>query len=107
MPVVSITLGKREYQLMCGEGQEESLRKLAAEVSGRISMLAKSMPEANDTLLLVMNSLMMQDEVNEIKENSSEKKTASSEEEINAAISDALMAISEYVESIAERVEKA
>lgn len=113
MPTVNINIGKREYQLVCGDGQETSLQALASEVSEKLVMLNKSMPNANDTLLLVMTALMIQDELNEARQKipSSGQETGKDsgmpEEEVNKAIADAVNAIAEYVENIAERIEKA
>lgn len=105
MPVVDITIGKRTFQLVCGEGQEAHLQNLAAEVSERVHMLSQSMGNTNDTLLLVMSSLMLQDEINELKANSSGKNNI--EQEIDDSVADAIKTIAEYVEGVAERLENA
>lgn len=101
MPVVDIAIGKRSFQLVCGEGQESHLQSLAAEVSEKVHLLSESMGNTSDTLLLVMTSLMLQDELNERRENSDSGNNA------DETVSEAIKAIAEYVETVAERLEKA
>lgn len=108
MPVVDIAIGQRTFQLVCGEGQEKHLQNLAANVSEKIDMLAQSMENYNDTLLLVMASLMLQDEVNELRaagHTGSSKLAVNTEEEIDLAVTEAVTAISEYIEGVADRIE--
>ncbi len=115
MPVVDITIGKRTFQLVCGEGQEPHLQELASDVSERVNLLAKSMGYTNDTLLLVMSSLMIQDELNETRRKAGKPRATLSGEsglpreavdrEIDEAVTEAVTAISEYVETVAHRIE--
>lgn len=117
MPVVDITIGKRTFQLVCGEGQESHLQSLAADVSARVNLLAGSMGNSNDTLLLVMSSLMIQDELNELHRSGARARSGKGEggevtreqidREIDEAVTEAVTAISEYVEAAAARIEAA
>jgi len=106
MPVVNIPIGQRSFQLMCGEGQEAHLLSLAKDVSSRLESLSKSMETSNDTLLLVMTALMIQDDLNEINDN---RPSAAYDEDrdtaINYAVADAISAISDYVDTVTERIE--
>ncbi len=115
MPVVEVELGKRHYQLACEEGQEEHLKSLAVGLNIRLDELSGLTDSASDNMILVMTSLMMQDELNELKKQALEKgprakKTAdmpaASSEEIDAAVSDAINVIASYVETVADRIEK-
>ncbi len=105
VPVVDINIGKRSFQLVCGEGQESHLQSLALEVGEKVDMLSKSMEGANDTLLMVMSSLMLQDELNELKSKVESNNVPASEQEVDDAVAEAINAISEYVKSIASRIE--
>jgi len=111
MPVVDINIGKRTFQLVCGEGQEGHLQGLASQVGKKVEALAKSVDNANDTLLLVMASLMLQDEINELQKNPTIANDADLQEiqdrAIDQAVSEAVEAIAEYVETVADRMEKA
>ncbi len=105
MAIVNIQIGKRDFQLACDEGQEGHLQALAKQVSARVQQLSESVQTSNDTLLLVMSALMMQDELNE-GGTSSQPNPAAVQEEADAIVVEALNTISEYVEAVAEKVEK-
>ena len=106
MPIVNIPIGQRTFELVCGEGQELHLKSLASEVSARLLSLAESTDTTNDTLLLVMTALMMQDELNELKSNGAIITTEEQDNIINDSVSKTILAISEYVDAVRERVEK-
>lgn len=66
MPVVSIKINGRDYQVACDDGQEEHLRLLADEIDDRVRSLTfgiKSKP--GEAMALVMAALMMADELTE------------------------------------------
>ena len=112
MPNVDITIGRRSFQLVCGEGQEAHLKSLATEVSKRVEDLAVSMGSSNDTLLLVMSALMMQDQLNNKAGQKTESANAvlssvsesDNEASINLAVAEAVDAIAQYVENVADRI---
>jgi len=105
MPAVDITIGNRTFQLVCGDGQETHLQNLASSVSERVEKLSESMGNSNDTLLLVMASLMMQDQINDYASGSTPANSDNQDEAINQAVTEAVTAISEYVDSVADRIE--
>ncbi len=112
MPTIDITIGRRSFQLVCGDGQEEHLKKLASEVSNRVDGLAESVGSNNDTLLLVMSALMMQDELNNVAGGEVSLSSLSGgisqeeqEKNINNAVADAVDAIAQYVENVADRID--
>lgn len=115
MPTVDITLGKRVFQLVCGDGQEGRLRELAAEVGARVDHLAESLGNHNDTLLLVMTSLMMQDELNELKQrasanaprNGSSYHAVFSDDAQEAGLAHFLDEVADTLETLAIRAESA
>ncbi len=106
MPIVNIPIGHRTFELVCGEGQEENLQSLAVEVSARLLKLSESIETNNDTLLLVMTALMLQDELNELKNNATPMSTEDQDRVINESVSETILAISEYVDAVKDRIEK-
>jgi cell division protein ZapA len=110
MSVVELKVGSRLYQVACENGQEPQLLKLASEIDTRIEGLARQMRTGNDSLLLLMTALMMQDELND-----AQKKTSNDNEvqarikkitdDKEAEITDLLNTISGFVESIADKVD--
>lgn len=103
MPVVSVTIGTRQFQLACGEGQEGHVRSLADKITQRIRRLAEEANTSNEGLLLAMAAMMSEDELAEVKK--SGVQIEHDQDETDAALADALNNISGYVEAIAERVE--
>ena len=64
MAALNIRINGREYYIACDDGQEEHLRLLADEVDERVRALSLQMGgQPNDTLLLVLSSLTMADEL--------------------------------------------
>ena len=106
MPVVNIPIGHRSFELVCGEGQEENLQSLAVEVSARLMKLSEQIDTTNDTLLLVMTALMLQDELNELKSNGNAPSSEDQDRAVNESVSEAILAISEYVDAVKDRIEK-
>jgi cell division protein ZapA len=110
MAVVTIEIGKRNYTLSCADGEEANIQELAQEVDKRVNEIATAVgSNTNDGVIMAMAALMMQDEINELKEGgatTSEGGGAAQPSDNDNAVSDAIEAISEYVENIAERIEK-
>ena len=109
MPVVNVHIGKRDYQLACGEGQEERLYQLAKELSKHISTLSKQLNETNDSILLVMTALMLQDQIEELQQQqgagqADDAKASATALENEEALAEALDAVSDYVDTIAGRM---
>lgn len=112
MSVVNIKIGGREYQVACGEGQEEHLRLLADEVNDRINSLffnsknVKNKP--SEPMMLVMAALMLADELQESKKETDYFMTHAPEDngkkaqEIEAAMAVTLEEIAARIEKIAE-----
>ena len=63
MPQISLKINERNYQVTCGDGQEEHLRKLAGHLDERIQDLVGSVGQVGEGRLLVMASLMVADEL--------------------------------------------
>ncbi len=68
MKNIEITINGHNYTLACDDGQESHVEQLAEEVSMRAVQLAKGMPGANETMVLVMTCLMLADELYESRQ---------------------------------------
>ncbi|NDF11843.1 MAG: cell division protein ZapA [Proteobacteria bacterium] len=109
MPNVDITIGKRTFQLSCEEGQEPRLKMLAGHITDRIKEIAAFADSSNETVLLAMASLMMQDELLEAEKQGAKKAATAPvppTEDVNAAVADAINTVAEYIENITARFEK-
>lgn len=65
MAEVDIQIGRHNYRLVCGEGQESHVTSLARQVDAKFVELSQQMGGASDALVLVTTALMLQDELNE------------------------------------------
>lgn len=67
MPSVSVTINGKNYRMACDEGQETHLEALAKNLDGYVSHLKGSFGEIGDQRLVVMASIMVMDELQELK----------------------------------------
>ena len=70
MPVIKIL--NRDYQIACGEGQEEKLLDLAAKLDERLHQNARSFKGANDITLIILTAIMLEDSIQDSEKNSTE-----------------------------------
>ena len=67
MPLVSIQIANRTYELTCGDGEEERVQELAAYVDEKVGELRKQLPGAPEIKLMVFASLILADESREAR----------------------------------------
>jgi cell division protein ZapA len=67
MPLVSIQIANRTYELACGEGEEERVSELAGYVDEKVNMLRLQMPGTPEVKLLVFAALLLADESREAR----------------------------------------
>ena len=65
MSQVSITINEKLYHIACDDGQEAHLIRLGNYLNQRAKELIASVGDVNESLLLVMLSLLMADELSE------------------------------------------
>lgn len=68
MAQVKVTVNGQRYQLACQDGEEERLETLAAYVDGKVNDLAENMGSVGDGRLLLLASLVVADELHELRE---------------------------------------
>ena len=67
MPLVSIQIANRTYELTCGDGEEERVQELAAYVDEKVGELRKQLQGAPEIKLMVFASLILADESREAR----------------------------------------
>ncbi len=66
MPVLSIRVAGKDYQVACGAGEEDRLRQLADEVDERVLSLVHGMKQKpSEPMALLLAALMLTDELSE------------------------------------------
>ena len=67
MPEVSVQIANRNYELACGDGEEERVQELAAYVDEKVVELRRQLPGTPEVKLLVFAALILADESREAR----------------------------------------
>ena len=67
MPEVSVQIANRDYELACGDGEEERVQELAAYVDEKVVELRRQLPGTPEVKLLVFAALILADESREAR----------------------------------------
>jgi cell division protein ZapA len=67
MPEVSVQIANRDYELACGDGEEERVQELAAYVDEKVNELRRQMPGTPEVKLLVFAALLLAEESREAR----------------------------------------
>jgi cell division protein ZapA len=67
MPEVSVQIANRNYELACGDGEEERVQELAAYVDEKVTELRRQLPGTPEVKLLVFAALILADESREAR----------------------------------------
>lgn len=110
MGEVSLNINGRQYDMECDDGQEERVYALGDYVDAKIAEIAAAGAAGNEEHLLVLASLMLTDEVFELRENingnagtNTNSDAIGNEEEIAKSIEN----LAGKIEKIAARIQKA
>lgn len=116
MGQVSVTLNGRTYRLECGEGEEAHLIALAEYLGSHVETMKQRFGQVGDDRLILMASLMVTDELWELRRQIQELKTAIAElrrdrsaadessKAVRADIADAIGAAAGRLEMLRERL---
>ena len=94
---MQVTINKKPYQILCAKEHEEQLQNAATLFNDKLKALKKTCPTASHELLLVMSSLILQNEFTEFHSNNQS-------DDSNYAIANALDSISTYVEKLSTEI---
>jgi cell division protein ZapA len=102
---VTVLVVGRSYDIACDDGQQEHVRKLAADIDRRASELLKSVGSVGEARILFMTALLIADELADLKGALEGERAAAAS--ADAAIASGVTALSRRVDAIAERLESA
>jgi len=108
MAQVTVTINGRTYPVVCDDGQEEHVKRLAGYLDKRALEIADTVGQVGESRLLVMVGLLIADELSEAYDEMERLQVAAknSEEEVRKETRDALEAkIAPIIESLAKRIE--
>jgi len=101
MGEVSITLNGRVYHMACDDGQEDHLMQLSDYVGERVSDLVESVGQVGDARLLAMASLLLADELAEMR-----VQMEALRRDAGGHMADAEDALADQLDMLAQRLEK-
>lgn len=104
MGQLTISVNGHHYTIGCGDGEEDRLRNLAAELTRRMDALVAEVGQVGDARLLVMLNLLLLDELEEARGAMAPETARDSGEDRAAEVLESLAA---RVEVLAARLEDA
>ena len=110
MGQVSVTLNGRTYRLECGEGEENHLIALAEYLGSHVDTMKRKFGQVGDDRLILMASLLVTDELWELRRQMQELKSSLAEARRDRSVSDESVKsvqvdLAERVSSVADRLE--
>ena len=110
MGQVSVTLNGRTYRLECGEGEETHLIALAEYLGSHVDTMKRKFGQVGDDRLILMASLLVTDELWELRRQMQELKTSPAEARRDRSVADestkSVQAdLAQRVSAVAERLE--
>jgi len=73
---VTIAVGGRQYSLVCGDGEEPQLERLAEYVDHKVETLSATLGHISEARMLLMASLLIADELIDLRTRMAESGTA-------------------------------
>lgn len=111
MPNVDFKVGNQRFDLVCDEGQQDQIKKLAHSLDMRVTELSRNLGSAPDGLLLVVTALMMEDELQNLQKERPQDvsldktKNIPANEDVIQIISEVVNPLIEHIEGLAEKIE--
>lgn len=110
MGQVTLTVNNRSFQIMCEDGQEERLQKLAAYVDERVQGISDAGLVRTESQLLSLTAILLADELLEAQDNAVSTTNTDSAEDFAKKLQDALAKqeaeYAKQVDALTESVEK-
>ena len=111
MGQISVTLNGRNYRLECNEGEEAHLLELAEYLGSHVEEMRQRFGQVGDDRLILMASLVVTDELWELRREVGNMKTALAEARRDKSASDetakhAQADLSARIDAAAERLER-
>jgi cell division protein ZapA len=113
MAEMTIQVNERSYQIMCRDGDEAEVSKLAADLAARVAAIAKNMNQTatiGDSHLLVLASLTLLSEMRDLQHDkaaveSDVGKAGAARENLSTRLDDMEQAVVAALTQAAEKIE--
>ena len=100
MGQVTLTVSGQSYNVACEDGQEGRLRKLAAYIDDKMSVLSGDLGRVADSRLFLLAALVLADELFEVRDNA-----AKDDRRGEKQLARSLNSVARRIEDIAVRLE--
>lgn len=110
MAEITIYINGRSYDISCDNGQEGRIIELASYIDQRLQAISRAGAAYNDAHLMVLTSLVLADELFEVKEGGKGAPRAAvpaASKEDEAAVLKVLEQLTKRIEGVAARVAQA
>ena len=111
MAEVNITITGRPFGISCEDGQEKRVVDLSQYVDSRLRDIAKAGAATSEAHLLVLTSLLLADEVFDLRKDvgamSENIQTAQANQNDETAVANAIEDLADRIDRIAQRIQKA
>ena len=67
MPEIIVNINDQDYAIVCDPGEEDHLKNLSSRIDFKVRELTKRFGKIGETRLMVMASLLISDEIHELK----------------------------------------
>ncbi|MDB2682673.1 cell division protein ZapA [Alphaproteobacteria bacterium] len=116
MAEVTLSINGRNYGIACDDGQEQRVLDLGSYVDQRMREMSKAGAATNDSQLLVLTTILLADEIFEMRDNPQAQPANAAEisaaatqaaEEKEEAVAGAIDKLAERINTIADRLQNA
>ena len=105
MGQVTIQVNGRSFAILCDDGQEPRIRRLAQYVDGKVAEFVGSVGQVGEARLLLLAALVIADELVDANDALYRARTASAERAVAEAAAERIHGMAKRVEAIAARLE--
>ncbi len=103
MALVEFNIGRSKYQIECPEAEKTRLLELAKKMNERVTKLSQSFKNVDEKTLLVISSLMMEDEIE--SQNNSQNITPQAGADMYESLTQNIENMTSYIEKLANKIE--
>ncbi len=111
MAEVNITINGRTFGISCEDGQEQRVHDLGQYVDGRLKEIARAGAAASESHLLVLTTLMLSDEIfdlrTDVRSLGSQVSRAQSNQSDDLEVAQSIGILADRIERIAMRIQSA
>ena len=111
MAQVNITINGRGFGISCEDGQEQRVLDLSQYVDSRLKDISKAGAATNESHLLVLTSLLLADEIFDLRQDvgsmNENLQSAEANQNEEAAVAHAIEDLADRIDRIASRIQNA